>query len=148
MRRADLPPPALPIDDVVAPLRAALAVHSNVVLQAPPGAGKTTRVPLAVHEEAWLGGRRIVMLEPRRLAARAAARFMASALGQPVGATVGFRTRGETRVGPDTRIEVVTEGVLTRMLHHDASLEHVGMLVFDEFHERSLHADVGLALAL
>ena len=148
MRRADSPPSALPIDDVLAPLRAALAVHSSVVLQAPPGAGKTTRVPLAVREEAWLGGRRIVMLEPRRLAARAAARYMASALGQPVGATVGFRTRGETRVGPRTRIEVVTEGVLTRMLHHDASLEHVGMLVFDEFHERSLHADVGLALAL
>ena len=148
MRRADSPPPALPIDDVLAPLRAALAVHSSVVLQAPPGAGKTTRVPLAVREEAWLGDRRIVMLEPRRLAARAAARYMASALGQPVGATVGFRTRGETRVGPRTRIEVVTEGVLTRMLHHDASLEHVGMLVFDEFHERSLHADVGLALAL
>src|SRR3982751_1808534 len=148
MRRADSPPPALPIDDVLPPLRAALAAHSSVVLQAPPGAGKTTRVPLAVREEAWLGGRRIVMLEPRRLAARAAARYMASALGQPVGATVGFRTRGETRVGPRTRIEVVTEGVLTRMLHHDAALEHVGMLVFDEFHERSLHADVGLALAL
>jgi len=148
MRRADSPQPARPIDDVLAPLRAALAVHSSVVLQAPPGAGKTTRVPLALREEAWLEDRRIVMLEPRRLAARAAARYMASALGEPVGGTVGFRTRGETRVGPNTRIEVVTEGVLTRLLHRDASLEHVGMLVFDEFHERSLHADVGLALAL
>jgi ATP-dependent helicase HrpB len=148
MRRADSPPPALPIDDVLAPLRAALAAHSNVVLQAPPGAGKTTRVPLAVREEAWVDGRRIVMLEPRRLAARAAARYMAASLSEPVGATVGFRTRGETRVGARTTIEVVTEGVLTRMLHHDASLERVGMLVFDEFHERSLHADVGLALAL
>ncbi len=148
MHRADSRPPALPIDEVLAPLRAALAARASVVLQAPPGAGKTTRVPLALRGEAWLEGRSIVMLEPRRLAARAAARYMALVLGEPVGATVGFRTRGETRVGPRTRIEVVTEGVLTRMLHQDASLERVGMLVFDEFHERSLHADLGLALAL
>jgi len=139
---------ALPIDDVLSPLRAALAAHPNAVLQAPPGAGKTTRVPLALRDAAWLEDRRIVMLEPRRLAARAAARFMALSLGESVGATVGFRTRGETRVGPRTRIEVVTEGVLTRMLHRDPTLEHVGVILFDEFHERSLHADVGLALAL
>src|SRR6187399_1648967 len=123
MHRADSRPPALPIDEVLAPLRAALAARASVVLQAPPGAGKTTRVPLALRGEAWLEGRSIVMLEPRRLAARAAARYMALVLGEPVGATVGFRTRGETRVGPRTRIEVVTEGVLTRMLHQDASLE-------------------------
>jgi len=139
---------ALPIDDVLVPLRQALAAHSNVVLQAPPGAGKTTRVPLALREAQWLEGRRIVMLEPRRLAARGAARFMAASLGESVGGTVGFRTRGETRVGPRTRIEVVTEGVLTRMLHRDPTLEQVGAILFDEFHERSLHADVGLALAL
>jgi ATP-dependent helicase HrpB len=138
----------LPIDDVLPALRAILASHASAVLQAPPGAGKTTRVPLALRDAAWLGDRRIVMLEPRRLAARAAARFMASSLGESVGTTVGFRTRGETRVGPRTRIEVVTEGVLTRMLHRDPTLEHVGAIVFDEFHERSLHADVGLALAL
>jgi ATP-dependent helicase HrpB len=139
---------ALPIDDVLSSLRTALAAHPNVVLQAPPGAGKTTRVPLALRDAAWLEDRRIVMLEPRRLAARASARFMAESLGESVGTTVGFRTRGETRVGPRTRIEVVTEGVLTRMLHRDPTLEHVGIIVFDEFHERSLHADVGLALAL
>ena len=130
------------------PLLTALTAHSNVVLQAPPGAGKTTRVPLALRDAAWLDGRRIVMLEPRRLAARAAARYMAAVLGESVGTTVGFRTRGETRVGPHTRIEVVTEGVLTRMLHRDPTLEHVGIILFDEFHERSLNADVGLALAL
>ena len=148
MSRAALSQPALPIDDVLSPLRAALAAHPNVVLQAPPGAGKTTRVPLALRDAAWLDGRRIVMLEPRRLAARAAARYMAASLGETVGASVGFRTRGETRVGPRTLIEVVTEGVLTRMLHRDPTLEHVGIILFDEFHERSLHADVGLALAL
>src|SRR5689334_21411352 len=140
--------PALPIDDVLPSLRAALAAQSNVVLQAPPGAGKTTRVPIALRGAPWLEDRRIVMLEPRRLAARAAARFMAASLGESVGATVGFRMRGETRVGPRTRIEVVTEGVLTRMLQRDPTLEDVGIIVFDEFHERSLHADVGLALAL
>jgi ATP-dependent helicase HrpB len=148
MSRAVPSQSALPIDDVLPPLRAALAAHPNVVLQAPPGAGKTTRVPLALRDAAWLGDRRIVMLEPRRLAARAAARFMAASLGESVGVSVGFRTRGETRVGPRTRIEVVTEGVLTRMLHRDPTLEHVGIILFDEFHERSLHADVGLALAL
>jgi ATP-dependent helicase HrpB len=148
MASASLPWPPLPIDDVLAPLRAALASRASVVLQAPPGAGKTTRVPLVLLEEAWLKGQRIVMLEPRRLAARAAARRMADTLHEPVGATVGFRVRGETRVGARTRIEVVTEGVLTRMLQHDASLEHVGLLIFDEFHERSLNADLGLALAL
>jgi ATP-dependent helicase HrpB len=148
MSRAVFSRPAFPIDEVLASLCATLAVQTNVVLQAPPGAGKTTRVPLALLDQSWLSGGRIVMLEPRRLAARASARHMASSLGEPVGATVGFRTRGETRIGRRTRIEVVTEGVLTRMLQHDPALESVGMLIFDEFHERSLHADVGLALAL
>jgi ATP-dependent helicase HrpB len=139
---------SLPIDAVLAPLRAALARSSNVVLQAPPGAGKTTRVPLALLEEGWLEGRRILMLEPRRLAARAAARRMAASLHEPVGATIGFRVRGETRAGPRTRVEVVTEGILTRMLHRDPALDDVGLVIFDEFHERSLHADLGLALTL
>lgn len=140
--------PRLPIDEVLGSLRAALAERVSVVLQAPPGAGKTTRVPLALLDEPWLDGRVIVMLEPRRLAARAAARRMADSLGEPVGSTVGFRIRGETRVSARTRIEVVTEGVLTRMLHEDAALERVGAIIFDEFHERSLHADLGLALTL
>ena len=118
------------------------------MLQAPPGAGKTTHVPLALLDEPWLGGQRIVMLEPRRLAARAAARRMASLLDQHVGETVGFRVRGETRVGAATRIEVVTEGVLTRLLHADPTLDGIGLVIFDEFHERSVHADLGLALAL
>ena len=140
--------PRLPIDDVLAPLRAALASRTSAVLQAPPGAGKTTRVPLALLDASWLGAQRIVMLEPRRLAARAAARRMAESLAESVGESVGFRVRGETRVGRLTRIEVVTEGVLTRMLHDDPALERVGLVIFDEFHERSLHADIGLALAL
>lgn len=129
-------------------MRAALAAANAAVLQAPPGAGKTTRVPLALMEQPWLGAGRIVMLEPRRLAARAAAQWMARTLGEPVGQRVGYRVRHDTRVGPLTRLEVVTEGVLTRLLQSDPTLEDVGLLIFDEFHERSLHADLGLALAL
>ncbi|NUR34786.1 MAG: ATP-dependent helicase HrpB [Gemmatimonadaceae bacterium] len=138
----------LPIDDVLSSLGAALADRRAVVLQAPPGAGKTTRVPLVLMNATWLAAQRVVMLEPRRLAARAAARRMASIVGDAVGGTVGFRVRGETRVSARTRIEVVTEGVLTRMLQSDPSLDDVGLLVFDEFHERSVQADLGLALAL
>jgi ATP-dependent helicase HrpB len=138
----------LPVDDALPALCEALAVRSAAVLQAPPGAGKTTHVPLALLEEPWLRRQRIVMLEPRRLAARAAARRMASLLGEAVGETVGFRVRGETRVGRTTRIEVVTEGVLTRMLLADPALDGVGCVIFDEFHERSVPADLGLALAL
>ena len=139
---------SLPVDDALPTLRAALAAGSVAVLQAPPGAGKTTHVPLALLQEPWLAAQRVVVLEPRRLAARAAARRMASLLGEEVGATVGFRVRGETRVGRTTRIEVVTEGVLTRMLLADPALDGVGCVIFDEFHERSVHADFGLALAL
>jgi ATP-dependent helicase HrpB len=138
----------LPIESALPELKAALASAGAAVLQAPPGAGKTTRVPLALLDEPWLAGRRIVMLEPRRLAARAAARHMARLRGEEVGGTVGYRVRMETRVGPTTRIEVVTEGVLTRMLQSDPALEGVGIVIFDEFHERSLHADLGLALTL
>jgi ATP-dependent helicase HrpB len=139
---------ALPVDDALARLRTVLASGPAAVLQAPPGAGKTTHVPLAMLRESWLGDSRIVMLEPRRLATRAAARRMASLLGEEVGATVGFRVRGETRVSAATRIEVVTEGVLTRMLHSDPALDGIGLVIFDEFHERSIHADLGLALTL
>ena len=138
----------LPIDDALPALRAALIQDGAAVLHAPPGAGKTTRVPLALLEEPWLLDGRIVMLEPRRLAARAAAAFMARLLGEHVGQTVGHRMRLDTRVSARTRVEVVTEGVLTRMLQHDPALENVALVIFDEFHERSLHADVGLALTL
>jgi ATP-dependent helicase HrpB len=140
--------PPLPIDAVLPELLGALRGGANAVLVAEPGAGKTTRVPLALLEEPWLADQRIVMLEPRRLAARSAAAFMAALLGEPVGRTVGYRVRGDTRVSVATRIEVVTEGVLTRMLQTDPSLEGIGLVIFDEFHERSLHADLGLALCL
>jgi len=137
---------ALPIEDVLGELQEVLRARTSAVLVAPPGAGKTTRVPLALVDEPWLAGRKIVLLEPRRLAARAAAGFMAASLGEAVGETVGYRVRMDTKVGPRTRIEVVTEGVLTRMLQSDPALEDVGVVLFDEFHERNLHADLGLAL--
>lgn len=139
---------SLPIDAVLPQLRDALRYRSSAVLIAPPGAGKTTRVPLALVKEDWLRDNRTVMLEPRRLAARAAAHYMAQQLGEQVGETIGFRVRGESRVGSRTRIEVVTEGVLTRMLADDPTLDGIGLVIFDEFHERSLNADVGLALSL
>ena len=128
----------LPVEDNIAALRVALAAARQAVLQAPPGAGKTTVVPFRLLDEPWLAGQRIVMLEPRRLATRAAARRMASLLGQEVGGTVGYRTRDERRTGPGTRIEVVTEGILTRRLQQDPSLPGVGLVIFDEFHERNL----------
>lgn len=140
--------PALPIIEALPRLRQTLAAQTNVVLQAPPGAGKSTLVPLALLHESWLGPGRIVMLEPRRLAARAVATRMAQLLGEPVGRTVGYRTRLDSRISAQTRIEVVTEGILTRWLQRDSALEGVASLIFDEFHERSLQADLGLALAL
>jgi ATP-dependent helicase HrpB len=138
----------LPIDEALAPLADALRAGRNAVVVAPPGAGKSTVVPLALLEEPWALGKRIVMLEPRRLATRAVAERMAATLRERVGDTVGFRMRLETRVGKRTRIEVVTEGVFTRMLQSDPALEGVAAVLFDEYHERSLHADVGLAFAL
>ncbi len=140
--------PAFPIDDLLPRIRESLAAHPRLVLEAPPGAGKTTRVPPALLDAPWLGGRKIVMLEPRRVAARAAAGFMAKRLGEAIGETVGYRIRFENRVSARTRIEVVTEGILTRMIQDDPLLEGVGALLFDEFHERHLSADLGLALAL
>ncbi len=137
-----------PVDLVIPDLKAALAANPNAVLVAEPGAGKTTRVPLALLDEPWLKGRRIVMLEPRRLAARAAAKRMADTLGEAVGETVGYTVRLERKVSVRTRIEVVTEGILTRRLQHDPELTDTGLLIFDEFHERSLDGDLGLALAL
>ncbi len=138
----------LPIEPVLPELRAALRHSMTLVLQAPPGAGKTTRVPLALLDEPWLAGQSILLLEPRRLAARAAAARMADQLGEPVGATVGYRIRFEKQISRQTRIEVLTEGLLTRRLQRDPALEGVGLVIFDEFHERSLHADLALALCL
>jgi ATP-dependent helicase HrpB len=138
----------LPVDEVIPTLRGALATGTSAVLQAPPGAGKTTHVPLALLHEPWLGDSKILMLEPRRLAARAVTHRMAQILGERAGDTVGYRVRRDTRVGPRTRIEVVTEGILTRMWQSDPTLDGIGLVIFDEFHERSIHADTGLALAL
>ena len=138
----------LPVEPVLQPLVDTLASHSSAVLQAPPGAGKTTLVPPALLAAPWLGDQSIVMLEPRRVAARAAASRIAELLGDSVGGVVGYRTRGDSRVGPRTRIEVVTEGVLTSRLQRDPTLDGVGVVIFDEFHERHLQSDVGLALAL
>ena len=138
----------LPIDAVLPELRAVLQRNRNAVIEAPPGAGKSTIVPIALLDEPWLRGGKIIMLEPRRLATRAVATRMASTLGEAVGDTVGYRMRMETRVGRRTRVEVVTEGVFTRMLQSDPALEGVAAVLFDEFHERSLHADTGLAFAL
>jgi len=139
---------ALPIDPLLPQIARLLGSGRNLVLEAPPGAGKTTRVPLALLDLEWLGGRRIVMLEPRRLAARAAARHMSALLGQEVGGTVGYRMRMETRIGPKTRIEVVTDGIFLRLMQDDPSLDGVGAVLFDEFHERGLDSDLGLALCL
>ncbi len=140
--------PSLPIKSVLGDVRTALADKPSAVLAAPPGSGKTTVVPLALLGEDWLAGKRIIILEPRRLAARAAARRMSDLLGEKVGDTVGYRIRFERKVSAATRIEVVTEGILTRMLQNDPELGGVGLVIFDEFHERSLHGDLALALCL
>jgi hypothetical protein len=139
---------SLPIDDILPELCASLEHTPNAVVKASPGAGKTTRIPLRLLDAPWREGGRIIILEPRRLAARAAARRMAQTLGEPVGKTVGYRVQLDNRTGPDTLIEVVTEGILTRRLQRDPSLEGVAAVIFDEFHERSLQADLGLALCL
>ncbi len=138
----------LPIEDVLPEIRLVLGTGQNAILTAPPGAGKTTRVPLMLVDEPWMTGKKLLMLEPRRLAARAAAHRMATMLNEPVGATVGYRMRLETKVSPKTRIEVVTEGVLTRLLQSDPALDAYAAILFDEFHERSLHGDTGLVLSL
>jgi ATP-dependent helicase HrpB len=144
MRTFDTP---LPIDEALAPLNAALAKSNATVLVAPPGAGKTTRVPLVLLDKPWAKDKKILVLEPRRLAARAAAARMASTLGEQVGDTVGLRVRFGSRISKRTRIEVVTEGVFTRLVLDDPSLDGIAAVLFDEFHERSLDADLGLALA-
>lgn len=138
---------SLPILEAIPAIKAGLSQRHELVLEAPPGAGKTTQVPLSLLQEPWLGEQKILMLEPRRLAARAAAERMAHTLGEKVGQTVGYRVRLDTQVSAATRIEVVTEGILSRLLQQDPSLDGIGLLIFDEFHERSLEGDLGLALA-
>jgi len=141
-------PLALPIDGWLAPISETLASRRALILCAAPGAGKTTRLPLHLLASPALASQRIVMLQPRRLAARTAARFIAAALGEPIGQTVGHAMRFDTRIGPTTRLEIVTEGVMLRYLQADPALERFGLVIFDEFHERSLDADLALALCL
>src|SRR5690349_1735924 len=140
--------PDLPVLEALPALKAALSGGRSAVLAAPPGSGKTTLIPLALLDEPWLKGQKILVLEPRRLAARAAARRMASLLGEAVGETVGYQVRFERRISGRTRIEVITEGLLTRRLQADPELPGVALVIFDEFHERSLEVDLALALAL
>src|SRR5277367_3646349 len=137
----------LPIEEALPALKAALAAKNAAVLVAPPGAGKTTVTPLALLDEPWAAGGKLIVLEPRRIAARAAAERMAATLSEKVGETVGYRVRLASRVSARTRIEVVTEGVFTRMILDDPGLEGTAAVLFDEFHERSLDADLGLAFA-
>ncbi|MFN7211784.1 MAG: ATP-dependent helicase HrpB, partial [Lysobacteraceae bacterium] len=151
--RARRPPPvpvhpAFPIQPLLPDLRASLIAQPRLVLEAPPGAGKTTQVPLALLDAPWRAGGKILMLEPRRVAARAAAGFMAKQLGEAVGRTVGYRIRFEAKVSAATQVEVVTEGILTRLIQDDPTLDGIAAILFDEFHERHLAADLGLALAL
>lgn len=136
----------LPIIEIIPEIKKKLEQHNTVILQAPPGAGKSTVLPLQLLDETWLKGKKIVMLEPRRLAARAVANRMSSLLNEHVGTTVGYRVRFDNKISKQTRIEVLTEGILTRMLQQDNTLEDIGLVIFDEFHERSLHADLALAL--
>ena len=139
--------PQLPINSVLPELKEALR-SGSAILAAPPGSGKTTLVPLALLEEPWLQKKKIVILEPRRLATRAAAARMATLMGEPVSRTIGYQIRFDRRVSPATRIEVVTEGILTRRIQEDNELHDTGLIIFDEFHERSIHADLALALCL
>ncbi len=137
----------LPIRDCITELRETLTQQNTAIVHAPPGAGKSTLLPLALLDQDFLGGQKIIMLEPRRLAAKSIAMRLAELLGEPVGQSVGYRVRFEQKVSAATRIEVVTEGILTRRLQSDSTLEGVGMVIFDEFHERSIHADLALALS-
>ncbi|WP_196888426.1 ATP-dependent helicase HrpB [Aureivirga sp. CE67] len=136
----------LPVKDVIPEIQQKLQESNTLIVKAPPGAGKSTLLPLALLNEPWLEGKKILMLEPRRLAAKTIANRMADLLGEKAGETVGYRIRFESKVGPNTKIEVLTEGILTRMIHEDNALENVGLVIFDEFHERSIHADVAMAL--
>jgi ATP-dependent helicase HrpB len=136
----------LPITEVIPAIKKTLAKENRLIISAPPGAGKSTLLPISLIYEIWLGNKKIILLEPRRLAAKTIALRMAELLNEDVGKTVGYRIRFETKISAETKLEVVTEGILTRMLQSDNALENVGLVIFDEFHERSLHADLALAL--
>jgi len=136
----------LPVKDVIPQIKKELTESSTLIVKAPPGAGKSTLLPLALMNEPWLKGKKILMLEPRRLAAKTIASRMADLLGEKVGESIGYRIRFESRISAQTKIEVLTEGILTRMIHDDNALEDVALVIFDEFHERSIHADVAMAL--
>ena len=138
----------LPIHSLIPQLKQQLLHHHEAILEAAPGAGKTTVVPLALMNEAWLKGRKIIMLEPRRLAAKTAAKRLADSLQEALGQRIGYRIRHEGKESPLTQVLVVTEGVLTRMLHDDPSLDDIALVIFDEFHERNLHSDLAFALCL
>jgi ATP-dependent helicase HrpB len=141
-----VPTSNFPIQQLIPDIKKVLAEQTLLIIQAPPGAGKSTILPLQLLNEKWLNGKKIILLEPRRLAAKAVATRMASLINEPVGETIGYRIRFENRISTKTRIEVITEGILTRMLQNDNALEQIGLVIFDEFHERSLHADLALAL--
>ncbi|MCK4441645.1 MAG: DEAD/DEAH box helicase, partial [Sulfurovaceae bacterium] len=138
----------LPITQVIPDIKEKLKNNQRVILQAPAGAGKTTTLPLALLHEPWLKGKKIIMLEPRRLAVRASASRMAELLSEKVGKRIGYQIKMESVQSKETQILIVTEGILTRKLQHETSLEDIALIIFDEFHERSLHADLSLALAL
>lgn len=139
-------PQSLPIEEILGEVKSTLASHNTLILQAPPGAGKSTWLPIQLLNESWLEGKKILMLEPRRLAAKTVAARLASQLNENVGETIGYRIRFENQTSSSTRLEILTEGILTRLLQQDGALENVGLVIFDEFHERSLHADLALAL--
>jgi HrpA-like helicases len=137
----------LPVSEIIPKVKNHLSSQNSLIIQAPPGAGKSTLLPLALLEEEWLKGKKTLMLEPRRLATKSIATRMAEMIGEKVGETVGYRIRFESSISEKTRLEVITEGILTRMMHQDNALEEIGLLIFDEFHERNLFSEVGLALA-
>ena len=135
----------LPVSEVIPEVKEGLLNQNTLIIKAPTGAGKSTLLPIALLEEKWLKGKKIIMLEPRRLAAKSVAIRMADMLGEQVGETVGYRIRFEQKISQKTRLEIVTEGILTRLIHQDNSLEDIGLIIFDEFHERSIHADLAMA---
>ena len=137
----------LPVKEVIPEVKAKLEEDNTLIIKAPTGAGKSTLLPIALLEEDWLEGKKIILLEPRRIAAKTIATRMAELLGEQVGETVGYRIRFDNKISAKTRLEVVTEGILTRMIHDDNELTAIGMVIFDEFHERSIHADVAMALS-
>ena len=137
----------LPVAEAIPNVKKGLSEQNTLIIKAPTGAGKSTLLPIALLEEDWLEGKKVIMLEPRRLAAKTVAMRMADMLGEKAGETVGYRIRFEQKISNKTRLEVVTEGILTRLIHEDNSLENVGLIIFDEFHERSIHADLAMAFS-